>query len=128
MEDIKVVVNGVLWGRTKQSGALGSIVEVCMEKLNYMSREAMIEWLLESCNLAEETLSWKKNATLARRINYIREYLKHRDPSREVVMSMIVNTVLSGHGLGNLSGFGYKIGKARSKINPEIMSIRNIKE
>ena len=63
-ENIDIIVNGGVWSNVSQSGIISGVSELAMEHIKYMSKEAMITWLYEACNLAEETLEWKKNATL----------------------------------------------------------------
>ncbi len=127
-ENIDIIVNGGVWSNVSQSGIISGVSELAMEHIKYMSKEAMITWLYEACNLAEETLEWKKNATLSRRIKKIREYFNHHDPNRGMVVNILVNTILSGQGLSTLSGFGYsKIGSSY-RINPETIAMRDVKE
>lgn len=126
--NVDVVVNGGVWNNVPQAGIISAITELAMDNIKYMSKEAMIEWLLQACEMAEETLEWKKNATLSKKINFIRDYFKEHDPSRDRIMNIMVNIILSGQGLSTLSGFGYNIGKARSRVNPEIIAMRDVKD
>lgn len=104
------------------------VIGLCMPHLQYMSKEAILDWIKETCSLMEETLTWGKNPTLKRRIGYTREYLAKREDelSREILMSIVINIILAGNGMSTLSGFGYGVEGSKFQINPELTSIRNI--
>lgn len=125
---IDILVGGSVWNNVPQSGVVSGIAELAMDKLKYMSNEAMQEWLFQACEMADETMEWKKNATLSRKVKYIRDYFKDNTPDRERTMSIFINIVLSGQGLGTLAGFGYSVGKAKSRMNPELMAMRDVKD
>ncbi len=127
-ENVDIIVNGGVWNNVPQSGIIAGLSELAMENIKYMSKEAMVTWLYEACNLAEETLEWKKNATLSRKIKQIREYFNHHDPDRQTTMNILINVILSGQGLGTLSGFGYGKSGSAYQTNPEIMAMRDVKE
>jgi len=127
-EGIDIVVNGGVWNSVKPSGVISGIAELAMDKLKYMSNDAMKEWLLQACEMAEETMEWKKNATLSRKITYLRNYFKDNDTDRERTMSVLINVVLSGQGLGTLAGFGFGKSGSAYQTNPELIAMRDIKD
>ena len=127
-EDVDIMVNGGVWNNVPQSGVISGIAELAMDKLKYMSNEAMKEWLLQACEMAEETMEWKKNATLSRKITYLRNYFKENNDDRERTMSVLINVVLSGQGLGTLAGFGFGKSGSAYQTNPELMAMRDVKD
>lgn len=127
-EGVDIIVNGGVWNSVPQSGIVSAVCELSMDKMKFMSKEAMIQWMLDACDLAEETLAWKKNATLSKKIKYIRDYFKEHNPDRVTTMSILTNIVLSGQGLGTLSGFGYSVNGGKPRMNSELIASRDIKE
>jgi len=88
----------------------GYIVGLCMPHIQFMSKDAIIEWIEESCFLLEETLEWAKNPSLKRKITYVRDYIfRKRDIlSRERTIMFLTNIVLSSQGLGTIPGLTIK--------------------
>ncbi len=127
-DNVDIIVNGGVWNNVPQSGIVSGIAELAMDKLKYMSKEAMQEWLLQACEMAEETLEWKKNASLSRKITYIRDYFNNNDVDRERTMNVLINVVLSGQGLGTLAGFGFGKTGSAYQTNPELIAMRDIKD
>jgi hypothetical protein len=123
---IDIYINNKKCDSVDRKELFGYVVGMCMAHLPYMSKEAMIEWILESCFMLEETLPWKANTPLKRKITYIRNYIDRKGKylSRDMTMNFVTNVVLSGQGLGTLSGFKFGKSKSGYTVNPEIMSTR----
>jgi len=123
---IDIYINNKKCDSVDRKELFGYVIGLCMAHLPYMPKEAMIDWVLESCSMLEETLSWKTNIPLKRKITYIRNYIdrKGKNLTREMTMNFVTNLILSGQGLGTLSGFKYGKSKSTYTVNPEIMSTR----
>lgn len=123
---VEIFVNNRPYSKVDRKGVLGDIVNLCMPHLEFMSADSMRDWILEACNLVEETLEWKSNATIIKKIKYLREYFaKNTDLNRYRMQQFTINVILSAEGLGLLRGFGFgEIGSKYQK-NPEVISIHN---
>ena len=123
---VDVYVNNKKIDSVDRKELFGYVLGMCMAHLPYMSKESMIEWIQESCSMLEETLPWKANTPLKRKITYIRNYIDRKGKylSRDMTLNFITNLILSGQGLGTLSGFKYGKGKSAYSVNPEIISTR----
>ena len=115
-----------------EKNAIGYILALCIPYLTYMSDDAMKQWILSSCEMAEE-VNDAKDGSITRKVNSIRDYLGKREFSSEMLQQLIVNLHLSALDMGLMSGFGYGIsdgkgGVSRKNINPEFIAIHNYKE
>lgn len=131
-DKIDVFVDTKFMGQVEYNDTMKYILEIPLKRLNYMGKEGMISWLLESCSLMEETLDWERNKrksiSIRKKINYIRDYIEHRCDKfdREMMMIFYMNVVLSCQHLSTLPGFGYgKIG-SKYQVNAEIISTRKV--
>ena len=123
---VEIFVNNKHYAKVDRKSVLGDVVNLCMPYLEFMSAYAMRDWILEACDLVEETLEWKKNNSINKKIGYLREYFrKHTELDRERMQQFTINVILSADGLGLLRGFGFgEIGSKYQK-NPEVMSTRD---
>jgi len=102
-DNVDIIINNKYSGKIDRREALGTIIGLCMRHLEYMSTDAMKEWILESCSLIEETLEWKNNVTIKKKINRIRDYFTITpDIDRETMMTVTTNMILGSEGLGIL--------------------------
>ena len=81
---------------------LGILLGICMYQIHYMSRESMRDWILQSCDLIEETFEWKKAGPIKTRITKIRKYLRDNfhNMNWDKMLTFYTNTLLSCNGLG----------------------------
>lgn len=100
---------------------LGQVVLLASPHLKYMSKESMRDWILGACDLVEETMDWTKSSKVKSKLTIIRKFLDRRydKMSREYLANYLMNLVLTGEGMGNLSGFGYDIKGSSFSQNPE---------
>jgi hypothetical protein len=83
-----------------QRKVLGCIFQVWLPKIDYMSVDSLKDNILNSIELARETLEWKKNATLNKRCKSIYNYIQKGIYKRESLMKIVTNTILSSDGFG----------------------------
>ncbi len=131
-EEIRVVLNGVFYGSCASlKEALGLVLGIRLEKIDYMSDDAIRANIDEAISLVEELSKEKSDARLKRMITNSRKYLS-RELSREQLIRFYTDMIMAGEGLSTLSGFGMSkitktCGKRRStsaiRLNPERMSI-----
>jgi hypothetical protein len=109
----------------EHSHALGQILLLCIPHIEYMSKEAMYDWIMGACDLAEETLEWKKSSKIKSKITLIRKYFdkKYEKMTREHLANYLMNLVLSSEGMGTLPGFGYGVKGTSFSTNPEYIPI-----
>lgn len=74
------------------------------KNIKFMSKECIIENILEGCNLVEETFEWnrdkRKNVSFKKRINIIRENIKKLEyKTRNDIMVFYYNILMSIEGL-----------------------------
>lgn len=126
MEYIDIITQKGEKGRTEKltvelPQVLGQVVLLASPHLKYMSKESMRDWILAACDLVEETLDWTKSSKVKSKITIIRKFLDRRydKMSREYLANYLMNLVLTGEGMGNLSGFGYDIKGSAFSQNPE---------
>jgi hypothetical protein len=132
LPEIRVKVNGKYQGSVKTgTEVLGYMLSLGMEDLKYFSEDAIINWIRESLELANEVLEWKTDPSLRKRLEIYNKSLSKIN-NRESAMNLFVNIAMSCEGLGTLSGFGManvesNEGRMKSKgkllINPEKRSI-----
>lgn len=131
--EIRMVVNDSFYGYAENGkSAFASVMSLGMDKLKYMSEDAIRNWIAESILLAEEVLEWKKDIPLKKRLNVYKKSLENCS-GRENMMLLFTNIVLSCEDMASLPGFGMAnvskskgSTKSRSKIwlNPEKRSYR----
>ena len=123
---VEIFVNNKHYAKVDRKGALGDIVNLCMPYLEFMSAYAMRDWILEACNLVEETLEWKANSNINKKIKYLREYFKkNTELDRLRMQQFTINVILSANGLGTLRGFGFGEIGSNYQRNPEVISTHN---
>lgn len=133
---IRVVVNNNFHAYTATvTESLGAVLELGISKINYMSDDAILNWIREALEMAEETQSWadKEDLSLKKRITTYRKGLDAvKDKSRETIMNFFVNIAMGCAGMATLSGFGFanttnRGGRQKSKgsrmVNPEKRTI-----
>ena len=105
-EQVMVFINGKKYETVDKKEIFGYSVGICMDQLQYMSKEAMVSWIYECCSMIEELNV--KSANLKRKVTTTRSYLsKNTDKmDREKTMSYVINLVLGSQDLGELHGFG----------------------
>jgi hypothetical protein len=93
--------NTLLASDIDQKKILGAIFQVWLPKITMMPVETIKDNIINSVELAWETLEWKKNATLNKRCKHIFDYIQKGGYSKKSLMVVIMNTILSseGHGL-----------------------------
>jgi len=135
MEYIDIITQKGEKGRTEKltvelPQVLGQVVLLASPHLKYMSKESMRDWILGSCDLVEETMDWMKSSKVKSKITIIRKFLDRRydKMSREYLANYLMNLVLTGEGMGNLSGFGYDIKGSSFSQNPEYIFTSSVKE
>ena len=121
-DGIDIVVNGRKYDSVEFGNSFGPLMSLTLDYLNYMSVDAMKIWLKEASLLVEETLTWKKNASLKRKITYINKLLD-KNISRLMLQRIVTNIILSSEGLNTLPGFGWGDVGSNYQKNPEIISI-----
>jgi hypothetical protein len=136
-EQVMMRVNGVFHSYVSDiTTAMGNCLEIGMQRLAFMSNDAIINWINEALLLAEETMDWPgfKNIALKKRITTYRKGLEAvKDKDRETLMNFYTNIALGCSGNSLLSGFGFtetvnRGGKIKAKgknnfYNPEKKSI-----
>jgi hypothetical protein len=85
---------------TDQKKLLGDVFQTWMPKMHIMSVDAIKENIITSIALVRETIEWGKNATLSKRCNSISDYLAKGEYSKESLMNLVANTILSSDGYG----------------------------
>ena len=83
-----------------QRKVLGCIFQVWLPKIDYMSAESLKDNIIHSIALACETFEWKKNATLSKRCKSIFDYIQKGIYTKESLMKIVTNTILSSEGFG----------------------------
>ncbi len=131
-KEIRVKVNGYYEGYIQNgTHALSYILSLGMENLKYMSQDGIVNWIAGGLDTVEEMLSWKKDASLRKRISLYRKSLE-RVTDRDMSMNLFINIAMSCEGLRTLSGFGMANveskggrmkGKGKIMVNPEKRSI-----
>lgn len=134
-ESIRMIVNDIFYGYVANgSEALGQILNLGLDRIHFMSDDAIKNWISSALDIAEEIYSWKKDGVLKRRISLYRKSLEHCN-GRDNLITFFTNVALSCEGLGNLPGFGMSNvsndkGRMKSKgkiwINPEKTSYRGV--
>lgn len=105
-KSIRMILNGQFHSfLDNETHALGHILEIAMDKLKYMSEDAIRNWIDGALCLGEEMLEWDKNIPLKKRLTVYRKSLEH-SLDRTSLINLFVNMALSCGGLGTLSGFG----------------------
>lgn len=102
IKEIDEVSSRVLKGVCEHPRLLGNIFSEWYHHLTFMSTEQIKNNILESISLAKETLVWKKNGTLQKRINSLQDYLSKNTYDRRILMTIVTNTILSAEGFSNL--------------------------
>lgn len=124
---IDIYTDGNYYDKIDQKNLLGKVLSLVLYDLKYMSEDAMKNALVTTTDLAEESIrEFGGNSTLMRKISFIRDYLSIKELNRKVLLSIITNMILSSEGLGTLPGFGYSSSNSGYKINPEIISMREV--
>jgi hypothetical protein len=132
---IRMVVNESFYGYMENGKAVfASVMSLGMDKIKYMSEDAIRNWINEAILLTEEVLEWKKDIPLKKRLNVYKKNLDYCN-GRENLMLLFTNIVLSCEDMSTLPGFGMAnvskskgSTKSRSKIwlNPEKRSYRSV--
>jgi hypothetical protein len=132
-DNIKMMVNNYLHCHIENGKqAIEAILSLGIEQLKYMSEDGIRKWIEGSLDIVEETLEWRKDNALKKRIVTYRKSLEY-PMNRESIMNHFTNILLSCAGLTTLTGFGMantesKGGRMKAKgkllINPEKRSIR----
>jgi hypothetical protein len=111
--------------------ALGTILVVGMRHLEFMPDTALRQWIEDAISLVNEWLTLNPDTRTKRHITNIKKYLEG-DKTRDQLLKLYLDIIMSSEGLATLSGFGMatvsKTGgrkKANSilTLNPERMSI-----
>lgn len=121
---IDIYIDNKYYDKVNQKYLLGSTLSLILSEMEYMSEDAMKDSLLKATELVEETLEWKKSASLSKKIGFIRDYLKVKVVNRPILQSLITNIILSSEGLGTLPGFSY----GSTGVNPELISMRSMED
>ncbi len=92
----------ILSNVTEHPKLLGCVFMEWYHHLQFMSMEQIKENILLSIDIVKETLDWKKNGTLQKRINSLTDYLAKNAYDRKILMTIVTNTILSAEGFSNL--------------------------
>lgn len=119
---VDVYIEGEYYDKIDQKHLIGKILSLLLSEMKYMSEDAMKDNLIKAADLASETLDWKKSASLSKKVNFIKDYLKVKATNRSTLRNFITNLILSSEGLGTLPGFNY----GKSSVNAELISSREM--
>lgn len=135
INEIRVNVNDKKHGYfVKGIDVLSHILSLAIWQINYMSKEAIVDWLTNSLDIVEEMMILNEDKTLNKKISLYRksiDYIK----DRESAISAFTNIMLACDGLNTLHGFGManvqsdggrnKLSGGKILINPEKRTIYN---
>ncbi len=100
---IRLIVNGKTYGSIDKKEIMEYILGIGLLQLQYMSKEAMVSWIYECCNMIDEVSTWVKLGTIKRRATIARKYLieNQEKMSREHMMTYFTNLILASQGLSD---------------------------
>lgn len=106
---IRLIVNGKTYGSIDKNEIMKYVLGVGLLQLQYMSKEAMVSWIYECCNIIDEVSTWVKLGNIKRRATVARKYLiKNQDKmSRERTMEYFTNLILASQGLTDYSNYKF---------------------
>ncbi len=91
-----------LRGSYDHKNILAGIFSTWKHHIEYMPLHLLKANILESISLANETLEWKNNSSLKKKINALMDFLEKDNYTRKSLMLVILNTILSADGFSNL--------------------------
>lgn len=130
----QIIVNDGFYSICKTpKEALHLLISLSFSKIQWISGDAIKNWILESLSMIEEAFE-TRDAKTKRQFTNIRKYLE-KDLTREQLQKFIVDVSLACEGLSTLSGFGVckttssrgrKKGKAAQGLNAEKISLYDV--
>lgn len=121
-DELRMKIDGFSVGIVTLNEALKYILLELNSQIEYMNVDGIRVWLEAAFDQINEILTWKKNASMAKRIHSYEEFLLKLDTKMKL-MKFVNEIILSLDGLGTLRNFYSNNGRN----NAEKMALRDVK-